>query len=387
MKNILAIAIASLYLAGCGEDENKNRGIGVNQVYAGQVAQNKLSDKEIKKFSTRCTRFFDSLLVDKGFNGSILVAKNGIIVYEKYAGFIDPVQKKDTFTQSSAFHLASVSKTFTAMGILKLKEEGKLQLEDTLGKFFPGFLYPAVTVKMLLTHRSGLPNYTYYFEAHKWDKKQMVSNQDVLTSFSMMRPGLESTPGRRFAYCNTNYALLALIIEQVSGKTYPEYMKETFFLPLGMNDSYVYTPADAERAMPSFEWNNRKYSIEFLDDVYGDKNIYSTVRDMLKWDQALYEGKLFTQPTLDSAFTPYSNEKPGKRNYGLGWRMTLLDNGKKLIYHNGWWHGNNTVFIRLLDEQATVIVLGNKFNRRIYSAKNVCDVFGTYLQHKEPDET
>ncbi|HJU45410.1 MAG TPA: serine hydrolase, partial [Chitinophagaceae bacterium] len=134
------------------------------------------------------------------------------------------------------------------------------------------------------------------------------------------------------------------------------------------------------------EWNNRKFEREFLDDVYGDKNIYSTVRDMLKWDQALYAGPLFTQQTLDSAFAPYSFEKEGKRNYGLGWRMTLLDNGKKLLYHNGWWHGNNTVFIRLLDEKATIIVLGNKFNRKIYSTKYICDQFGKYMQHKESEE-
>ena len=102
---------------------------------------------------------------------------------------------------------------------------------------------------------------------------------------------------------------------------------------------------------------------------------------MLKWDQALYAGRLFKQATLDSAFAGYSFEKEGKRNYGLGWRMTFLDNGKKLLYHNGWWHGNNTAFIRLTDEKATIIVLGNKFNRRIYSSKQAADIFGNYLQN------
>jgi CubicO group peptidase (beta-lactamase class C family) len=133
--------------------------------------------------------------------------------------------------------------------------------------------------------------------------------------------------------------------------------------------------------MLSYQYNNRAYKLEFLDAVYGDKNVYSTVRDMLKWDQALYAGRIFKQATLDSAFAGYSWEKHGKRNYGLGWRMTFLDNGKKLLYHNGWWHGNNTAFVRLIDEKATIIVLGNKFNRRIYASKHLADLFGNYLQH------
>lgn len=388
MKNVCLSAIAIFCISACSGPDNKNSVISSSKAAEShRTVLNKLSDKEYRHYNAQASHFFDSLLVSKGFNGSILVAKNGTIVYEKYCGYTNPTIRKDTFTASSAFHLASVSKTFTAMGILKLKEEQKLNLEDSVGRYFPEFPYPTVTIKMLLSHRSGLPNYTHYFEAYKWDKKKQVTNNDILSSFYTLRPSLDFTPGTRFAYCNTNYALLALIIERISGKSFAEFMKSTFFGPLGMNDTYVYTPADEARAMPSFEWNNRKFPVEFLDNVYGDKNIYSTVRDMLKWDQALYAGKLFTQSTLDSAFMPYSFEKAGKRNYGLGWRMTLLENGKKLLYHNGWWHGNNTVFIRLIDENATIIVLGNKFNRRIYSSKNICDLFGKYLQKKEPDES
>jgi len=147
-----------------------------------------------------------------------------------------------------------------------------------------------------------------------------------------------------------------------------------------MTDTYIFSQADFDRSMPSFEWNNRKYGLEFMDLVYGDKNVYSTVRDMLKWDQAMYDGKLFSAETLQAAFTGYSYEKAGQRNYGLGWRMTEVDNGKKIIYHNGWWHGNNTVFIRLPEEKATIIVLGNKYNRNIYHAKQLCDLFGDYKQ-------
>jgi CubicO group peptidase (beta-lactamase class C family) len=134
--------------------------------------------------------------------------------------------------------------------------------------------------------------------------------------------------------------------------------------------------------MPSAYWNNRLYANDFLDNVYGDKNIYSTTHDILKWDQALYNGTLFKQATLDSAFAGYSFQREGKRNYGLGWRIIFLNNNKKIIYHNGWWHGNNATFIRLIDEQATIIVLGNRFTTKIYHARKLCDTFGDYQQNK-----
>jgi CubicO group peptidase (beta-lactamase class C family) len=346
-----------------------------------------LSKEKIRHYNSACSSFFDSLLLKRGaFNGSILVAKDGNIVYEKYAGFSNPLAKKDSLTINSAFHLASVSKTFTAMAVLKLWEDGRLNLDDSLSTYFPNFPYRGISVKMLLNHRSGLPNYVHYLELNGWDKRKMVNNTDVLTSLYMMKPALEFPSGRHFSYCNTNYALLALIIEKVSGQSYTDYLTRTFFVPLQMNDTYVFSLKDTVRAMPSYEYNNRAFRLEFLDAVYGDKNVYSTVRDLLKWDQALAGGQLFNQATLDAAYAGYSFEKQGKRNYGLGWRMTFLDNGKKMLYHNGWWHGNNTAFIRLLDEKATIIVLGNKFNRRIYASKHAADIFGNYMQNNNAGE-
>ena len=342
-----------------------------------------LPPQEVLHYYKTCKHFFDSLLPSQNFNGSILVAKKGVVIYEEYCGYTDPMLRKDSITSKSSFHLASVSKTFTAMAILKLWEQGKLNLNDDISKYFADFPYQGITIKMLLSHRSGLPNYLHYFEAYKWDKNQMVTNQDVLRSLYTMHPPLEFPSGKHFSYCNTNFVLLALIIETVSGSSYKTFLENTFFKPLRMNDTYVFTPADMSRSLPSYQWNNKKIPYEFLDMVYGDKNIYSTVRDMLKWNQALYPGKLFTQSTLDSAFSPYSFEKNGKRNYGLGWRMTLLDNGKKLLYHNGWWHGNNSVFIRLIDEEAVIIVLSNRFNRQVYSSKNICNLFGHYMQSED----
>jgi CubicO group peptidase (beta-lactamase class C family) len=379
---VFPLAVLSFFVACTQPVSKKQVAVHTDSLsYAPSVAQT-MSKDSLRRYYNACNSFFDSLLLRRGaFNGSILVAKDGNIIYEKYAGFLNPKTRRDSLNSNSSFHLASVSKTFTAMAVLKLWEQGRLSLEDSLGKYFPNFPYKGITVKMLLSHRSGLPNYVHYLELHGWDKRKMANNIDVLTSLYMMRPPLEFPSGKHFSYCNTNFALLALVIEKVSGQTYPSFIQQTFFTPLQMKDSYVFSLKDTARSMHSFEWNNREFKLEFLDEVYGDKNIYSTVRDMLKWDQALYSGQLFKQSTLDSAFAGYSFEKHGKRNYGLGWRMTFLDNGKKLLYHNGWWHGNNTAFIRLLDEKATIIVLGNKFNRRIYASKHLSDLFGNYMQN------
>jgi CubicO group peptidase (beta-lactamase class C family) len=388
LKTTIPVLAVICLLTACNQHAKNQMALAAadSTVYPPSAVQ-PLSKEKFRQYNNACAGFFDSLLLRHGaFNGSILVAKDGNIVYEKYAGFVNPQARKDSLGIDNAFHLASVSKTFTAMAVLKLWEQGRLNIEDSLGKYFPNFPYRDITIKMLLSHRSGLANYVHYLDLNGWDKHKMVNNVDVLTSLYMMKPPLEFPSGKHFSYCNTNYALLALIIEKVSGQTYSAFLNQTFFAPLGMRDTYVYSLKDTARAMLSYEFNNRPFKLEFLDAVYGDKNIYSTVRDMLKWDQALYAGKLFKQATLDSAFAGYSWEKQGKRNYGLGWRMTFLDNGKKLLYHNGWWHGNNTAFIRLIDEKATIIVLGNKFNRRIYASKHLADLFGNYQQNGNTGE-
>jgi len=168
--------------------------------------------------------------------------------------------------------------------------------------------------------------------------------------------------------------------------TYARFLQQHIFNPLHMNDTYVFTMADSATAMPSYDNRGRPERMTFLDTGFGDKNIYSTPEDLLKWDQALYSNRLFSKQTLEAAFTPYSNEKPGVRNYGYGWRMYVYPDGKKVIYHNGWWHGNNAVFLRLIQDSATIIVLGNKYDRLIYKAKDLARVFEPTADMGEEDE-
>ncbi|HVI43797.1 MAG TPA: serine hydrolase domain-containing protein [Chitinophaga sp.] len=314
--------------------------------------------------------FYDGKLLRTGFNGAILVAKKGVVLFEEYHGY-ENSRTKVPVTDSSAFQLASVTKTFTGAAVLLLVQKQKLSLEDSLQKFFPDFPYKGINVRMLLSHRSGLPNYLYFCDSLWKDDKNFITNDEVIRLMTAHKPPVQHLPGTHFQYCNTNYLLLASIVEKVSGQKFSAFMQENIFQPLHMTNTFVYDPASAPRPhqTQSHKYNGQFEPDTFLDGVMGDKGIYSTARDMLKWDQALYSGKLLNAEMLKAAYTPYSNEKPGVRNYGLGWRMMVYpDSTKNIIYHNGWWHGNNTVFYRFVQDSTTLIILGNKYNRGIYQA-------------------
>ena len=356
-----------------------------------------LTTKEKEYYFNAITPLYKNTLLQKGFNGAILAAKNGDIVFEDYHGFAN-FKTKELITATTPFHLASISKTFTAMTTLRMMEQGKLALEDDVKKYLPTFPYSNVTIKDLLTHRSGLPNYIYFMEGgreiqyiRKLNRRGrsvlvrsgvinrgpgfvgLATNQDVLNWMATKRPPIEASPDRVFKYCNTNYVLLALIVEKVTGLSFPTYMKDSVFTPLGMVNSFIFTAKDIPNYTPSY-MGTRPAAIEKFDCVYGDKCVYSTVRDMLHWDKALYEGNFVSKPTLEMAFKGYSNEHRGEHNYGLGWRL-LVEPNQTIIYHNGWWHGNNTVFTRLVKDSATLIILGNRFNRNIYAARKLTSVF------------
>jgi CubicO group peptidase (beta-lactamase class C family) len=383
---ICTILTASLFCA-CAQQPQKKAEVTEKKDSVVSIASlPQLSQPELHHYANASAHFFDSLL-GRGFNGSILVAKNNEIIYESYHGFkkLGRVRDvKDSVDAHTPFHLASVSKTFTAMAILKLYEQGKLNINDEVSKYLPGFPFPGTTIKLLLSHRSGLLNYVHFMDRSNWNKRNFLTNNDVLQYIINHQSEVHGAPpGKHFEYSNTNYALLALIIEKTSGQSYADFITNTFFKPLQMQDSYVFNLTDTAMAEKSYKRNGRPFRLEYLDQVYGDKNVFSTTHDLLKWDIALRSGTLFAPATLDSAYMPYSFEKPGKRNYGLGWRMLLEPNGKKLIYHNGWWHGNRTVFIRMIDENATIIALCNNDNSRVYASKKLCDLFGDYRQGRD----
>ncbi len=370
MKNLLYI-LSYVFLLACNQPKAASDS---SSGQSGQSSFRKLSPSEKNYYINALHRKYDTLLLKRGFNGAILIAKNGEVLLEDYHGYAD-MQTKDTIDTSTAFHIASVSKTFTGMAVLKLWEENKLNLDDSLQVFFPQFPYHGITVRMLLNHRSGLPNYVYTMAADKDWRKKLATNEDMLQFLTEKKPMWYGYPNRGFHYCNTNFALLALIIEKVSGQPFPEYMTNTIFTPLGMKNTFVFSIKDTAKYHPSYQPNNAVFRLESIDCIYGDKNVYSTPRDLFLWDKALYTNQFVRKETYEEATKPYSFEKPGTHNYGLGWRIMTMPDSNKIVYHNGWWHGNNACFTRFPHDTATIIILGNKFNRNIYAGTKFGSVF------------
>ncbi|WP_312421332.1 serine hydrolase domain-containing protein [Epilithonimonas sp.] len=314
-------------------------------------------------------------------SGGVLVAKGDKIIFEKYRGF-GRENMQMPIDENTPLHVASVSKTMTAMAVLKLVEGGKLKLEDDLTKFFPKFPYKDITVFSLLSQRSGLPKYEHFDQGIKPApeelKKEFLTNQDVLDMLIKYKPELARLSNTGFMYCNTNFALLALIVEKVTATPFPEAMQEIVFKPLKMNHTFIFQKKDTPTASQSFYSGFRLYPLANLDLIYGDKNVYTTPKDLLNFSVALFS-KDFLKPELaNKIFEAYSNEKKGINNYGLGFRMKEFDNGEKLTYHNGWWHGTNSVFAHLLKSKVTIIAIGNKYSQRVYSALSLSGLFENF---------
>jgi CubicO group peptidase (beta-lactamase class C family) len=305
--------------------------------------------------------------VRAGFNGSVLIGYNGKIIYERYFGYANR-ERRIPWGQNSSSQLASVSKTFTGAAILYLYEHKYLNIDDPVQRYIREFPYPNITIKMLLDHRSGLPDYTKWVPIFDHDHETPVSNEEVISMMARYAPSLEFRPNTRFKYCNTNFAVLARVIEKITELSYYDFMAKYIFQPLGMTHTFIYDPA---RGLPpnatiSYKRNWRRDPDMFADGVYGDKGIYSSAEDMYRWDQSFYQNKLLSNEIIELAYGPCSFERPGIKNYGLGWRMLCYANGNKVIYHNGWWHGNNTSFYRFIKENMTIIILGNRFTNSIY---------------------
>ncbi|MEO5966847.1 MAG: serine hydrolase domain-containing protein [Ferruginibacter sp.] len=375
-----------IFSQACKQSSNKNLVTGNHDTVL-QFKSGNVSYEDSLKLNEISEKWYDAVLKRSKFNGGMIVAKNDKIIFEKYNGCINP-KGTDSITSTTPFHIASVSKTFTAMGVLKLWQEKKLDIDKPVSEYLDSFNYPGVTVRSLLNHRSGLPNYIYFMEKEGWDKHIYAKNKDVLNYLIHKKDELKNIgrPNASFNYCNTNYVLLALIIEKVSGITYPEYIKKTFFDPIGMKNSFVFTINDTSKITYSYDWRRNLIPLDFLDVTYGDKNIYSTPEDILRWDMALKSHLIFNDSILEQEYSPYSNEKAGIRNYGLGWRMNIFPDGKKTIYHNGWWHGNNAVYLRVPHDGITIIVLGNVFNRLIYKAHEMLTDIDGKLSKSESEE-
>jgi CubicO group peptidase (beta-lactamase class C family) len=300
-----------------------------------------------------------------GFNGNVLVAKEGKIIYQKAIGWADYLHR-DSLNIKSEFELASVTKTFTGVAIMQLIESGKLSLDDNVKKFFPDFPYEGITVRLLLTHRSGMMNYVYFTDNIWKEKMKPMSNMDVMRLIAEHKPARYAAPDTRFHYNNSNYMVLASIIEKVTGKPYADYMMEKVFKPAGMKNTHVYSTTVYKKPPVDVVGHDRtwRYSVvqNFLDGPVGDKGIYSTIHDLLLYDNALRNGRLLKKESLDSAYKGRSKPVNGHFNYGYGWRVFEGDKDRRVVYHTGWWHGFRHIYVRDLDKKIVVVFLGNLTN-------------------------
>jgi CubicO group peptidase (beta-lactamase class C family) len=331
--------------------------------------------------------FYNKRFVPNKFSGSLLVAKNGHIIYEKYAGMSN-YEQKQAITAETPLHIASMSKVLTATAILLLVDSKKIELDQKINTILTDFPYDDVTVRTLLNHRSGFRNYAYFTDKKAiWDQKNTLHNSDLTSVITKNNILQEYRVNKHFSYCNTNYAYLALIIEKITEMSYREAMQKMIFEPLNMTNTYVYDlEKDRKTASQSYKGNWERYALNYLDDIYGDKNIYSTARDILKFDMATYNANFLNPELLAEVFKGYSYESKGTRNYGLGIRMYEWENGKKMFYHNGWWHGNTSVYLKLKDEKATIICISNKFTRATYKLKLLSSLFGDYPFKADKEE-
>jgi CubicO group peptidase (beta-lactamase class C family) len=319
---------------------------------------------------------YNKLINKNDFYGQFLVAKNGKILFEDYEGYAYK-EKEEKNRKNKPLHLASVSKVLTAAVVLRMVDQGKIGLDDKVTKYLKGFYHEDITVRMLLNHRSGLRHYGYFIERDvKWDKSKRITNQDILDLINSGKIHLESKPGIRFAYCNTNYSLLALIIEKVSGMRYHEAMDKLLFKPLGMKNTFVFDyEKHHDTVSQTYKASKLRLAFDHLDLVYGDKNIYSTARDLLKFDLATYSDKFFSKKLRKEIFKGYSYESKGEKNYGLGIRLREWKEAPTLTYHNGWWHGNTSSYITQKTDTITIIALSNKMTHKTYQTKKFIALF------------
>lgn len=369
LKFFAALIIITALACKSSSDDSKRIAVAYN--HTSDFEFNEIPASKAEMYKQELEAYYNRMYVAHGFNGAMLIAKNGVILFEDYRGVISP-KTKEPITAETPFHIASTSKTFTGTAILRLWEQGKLSLDDSIQQYYPAFPYHGITIRLLLAHRSGLPNYLYFMDkVGTW--KTRFTNHDVINYMITNKPPVAAYPNRVFQYCNTNYILLAGIIEMLTKQSYPDYMRDSVFNPLGMYHTKVFSLKDTNNYVPTYAANWRPYPMDKMDCTYGDKNIYSTVRDLLQWDIALYKERFVKKSTLDSAFIPTSHERKSMHNYGLGWRL-LIKEQDTVVYHNGKWHGTNSAFTRFIKDTATIIVIGNKYNGLIYRSKDMASV-------------
>jgi CubicO group peptidase (beta-lactamase class C family) len=364
LRNILffTIVIFSLLLFSC---ENAQKSIYKEEIISENIDSVKISFKVLEndKRKRKINSFFKNKFSKHQFNGNILFAENGNIISQKSFGYSN-LRKRELLTKNHSFQLASVSKPFTSLAILQLIEKKKINLLDSIQKFFPEFPYEGITIHQLLSHRSGMSQYTHFCDAPDsiWpDKSITINNNDVINIISKIVPLINYKPDHKYYYCNTNYLLLASIVEKVSNLSFKQYMKKHIFNPSGMYNSIIYDRTNFEELiLPAQGYENKTpWEDVYLNGVVGDKGVYSTTEDLLRFDRALEKNIFISDSLKKLAFSKMNKDRNGNKNYGYGFRLKEHKKYGKIVYHTGWWKGFRSYFIKVVDKNQTIIVLNN----------------------------
>lgn len=348
MKKIFPIVL--LFLFACKQKE------GTNAI-----------SKQLDEFLTGQQQHFR-------FNGNVLVAENGKIVFQKSYGYAD-FDSQRMLNDSSVFELASVSKQFTATGVLILTDKAKLKLTDSLRQYFPELPYSNITIWHMLTHTSGLPDYEEAMN-EKWDRSKVAFNNDMITFLAKEKLPILFAPGTKWTYSNTAYAILASIIEKVSGQTFNNFLAQNIFEPLGMKHTRIYnTRRSLKDTIANYAYgygysdslkkyilpdNDREANfVIYLDGIQGDGTVNSTTADLLKWDRAIKNHTLLSDETQKEMLKGQAMVDTVKKSYyGYGVFMEKNDFGN-IISHSGGWPGYTTFLARNTDKDQTYIILSN----------------------------
>jgi CubicO group peptidase (beta-lactamase class C family) len=290
---------------------------------------------------------------------AVLVVQDGKIVHEGAYGYAD-IEKHVPLTVESTFRLDSVSKQFTAMAVMMLAEDGKLAYDDPVSRYVPALAtYPGVTVRHLLTHTGGLPEYYDVIDTtHGWP-----SNADAAKLLGQMaKPAFE--PGTRYEYSNPGYDMLAQVVEGASGQRFADFVRERIFLPLGMRHSLVHdhTKPAVQRRVLGYDKTNHGFALDDehpLNGIVGSGGVFSTLGDLYLWDQALSGERLVSRETLDEAFTPAVLKNGESTGYGFGWRIDEY-RGMRRIHHGGSWVGFRSHITRYPDAALSIVILANR---------------------------
>lgn len=319
----------------------------------------------------------DGLVTQKhilgNYSGCILVMKKNTVFYQSCQGYGDANSNK-ALNNNTLFDLASLSKQFTAMAIMILVDQKKLSYQNVIQDFYPDFPYRNISIENLLTHTSGLPDYMELFDKY-WDKSKIATNDDVIKLLSKYKPKPSFKPSNKYEYSNTGYALLASIIEKVSGKTYAAFLDDNIFKPLSMKSStvlftkysakqspdnfakgYTYSP-DTKSFVLADSLPKNEYYI-YLSGIVGDGAVHSTLNDLAIWDKSIREYRLVSKEIFDQAIKPFQTKKELSQ-YGYGWELMNEQQYEKLIHHSGNWGGNTHFMLHFLDKEITIIALSN----------------------------